>query len=248
METHSTLLALCVGNPPWPEPRFNIKMASYQYRKSHCWDKTVIRSSYLHNGISYTGKMTSLYWIRDQWFSTQTGCNVESGHFSFFMLTGTSHWTNNWSVRDLRSHVVMLMWCHCNMKFYENLFHTTSLSDLPPHYSDVMTGAMVYQITSLTIVYSGVYSGADKKKHQSSASLAFVWGIHWWPVNSPQMASNAENVSIWSCHHELRSDQGLYSLNRCFYVYRNHHYKLQMVWRLSQLYNENPYPNVMVSS
>ena len=39
-------------------------MLSYQYRKPHCGDKTVVRSSYLHNGISYTGKMTSLYWIR----------------------------------------------------------------------------------------------------------------------------------------------------------------------------------------
>ena len=45
-------------------PWFNIKMSSYQYRKSHCGDKTVVRSSYLHNGISYTGKMASLYWIR----------------------------------------------------------------------------------------------------------------------------------------------------------------------------------------
>ena len=44
-------------------PRFNIKMSSYQYRKSHCGDKTVVRSSYLHNGTSYTGKMSSLYWI-----------------------------------------------------------------------------------------------------------------------------------------------------------------------------------------
>ena len=44
-------------------PWFNIKMSSYQYRKSHCGDKTVVRSSYLHNGISYTGKMTSLYWF-----------------------------------------------------------------------------------------------------------------------------------------------------------------------------------------
>ena len=41
------------------------------------------------------------------------------------------------------------------------------------------------QITSLTIVYSIVYSDADQRKHQSSASLAFVWGIHRWPVNSP---------------------------------------------------------------
>ena len=38
--------------------------------------------------------------------------------------------------------------------------------------------AITSQITSLTIVYSTVYSGADKKKHQSSASLVFVQGIH----------------------------------------------------------------------
>ena len=43
---------------------FNMKMTSYRYRKSHCGDNTVVNSSYLHNGISYTGKMTSLYWIR----------------------------------------------------------------------------------------------------------------------------------------------------------------------------------------
>ena len=53
------------------------------------------------------------------------------------------------------------------------------------HYNDVIMGAMVSQITSLTIVYSTVYSGADQSKHQSSASLAFVWGIHRSPVNSP---------------------------------------------------------------
>ena len=41
------------------------------------------------------------------------------------------------------------------------------------------------QITSLTIVYSTVYSGTDQIKVQSSASLAFVRGIHRWPVNSP---------------------------------------------------------------
>ena len=46
-------------------------------------------------------------------------------------------------------------------------------------------GTMASQITSLAIVYSTVYSGADKRKHQSSASLAFVWGIHRGPVNSP---------------------------------------------------------------
>ena len=46
-------------------------------------------------------------------------------------------------------------------------------------------GAIASQITSLTIVYSTVYSDADQRKHQSSASLAFVRGIHRGPVNSP---------------------------------------------------------------
>ena len=50
------------------------------------------------------------------------------------------------------------------------------------HYSDVIMGAMASKITSLMIVYSTVYSGADQIKYQSSASLA-VRGIHRWPVN-----------------------------------------------------------------
>ena len=53
------------------------------------------------------------------------------------------------------------------------------------HYCDVRMGANASQITSLTIVYSTVYSGADQRQHQSSASLAFVRGIHRRPVNSP---------------------------------------------------------------
>ena len=52
-------------------------------------------------------------------------------------------------------------------------------------------GVMASHITSLTIVYETVNSGADQRKHQSSASLAFVRGIQRW-----QRASNAEKVSI----------------------------------------------------
>ena len=53
------------------------------------------------------------------------------------------------------------------------------------HYDDVITGAMASRVTSLTTVYSTVYSDAAQRKHQSSASLAFVRGIHRGPVNSP---------------------------------------------------------------
>ena len=53
------------------------------------------------------------------------------------------------------------------------------------HYDDVIMGAIASLITSLTIVYSTVFSDAAQRKHQSSASLAFVWGSHRGPVNSP---------------------------------------------------------------
>ena len=53
------------------------------------------------------------------------------------------------------------------------------------HYNDVIMSTMASQVTSLTIVYSSVYSGANQRKHQSSVSLAFGKGIHQWPVNFP---------------------------------------------------------------
>ena len=63
---------------------------------------------------------------------------------------------------------------------------------------------MASQITNLSIIYSTVYSGADKRKHQSSASLVFVRGIHLWPVNSPhkgpvtrKMFSFDDVIRIW---------------------------------------------------
>ena len=77
------------------------------------------------------------------------------------------------------------------------------------HYSGVILGTMAFQIASLTIVYSTVHSGADQRKHQSSASLAFVrrmWPVnfpHKWPVKRemfPFMTSSCINIFF------LRSD------------------------------------------
>ena len=69
------------------------------------------------------------------------------------------------------------------------------------HYTDVMMGAMVAQITSLVVVYATVNSGVDQRKHQSYASLAFVWIPRTNYEFPAQMASNAENVSIWWRYH-----------------------------------------------
>ena len=72
------------------------------------------------------------------------------------------------------------------------------------HYNDVKMSAVASQTTSLTIVYPTVYSGTDQRKHQSSASLAFVRGIHRWPVSSPhKWPVTRKNVSIWWRHHVL---------------------------------------------
>ena len=57
------------------------------------------------------------------------------------------------------------------------------------HYNDVIMSALASQITSLTIVYSTVYSGANQRKHQSFASLDFVRVIHRRPADSPHKGS-----------------------------------------------------------
>ena len=85
------------------------------------------------------------------------------------LLFGYFHWTA-WSI---------LIFQLCGM-----MFSKACESELM-HYSDVIMGVMTSQITSVTIVYSTVCWGADQRKHQSFASLAFVRGIHRWPVNSP---------------------------------------------------------------
>ena len=71
------------------------------------------------------------------------------------------------------------------------------------HYTDVIMTTMASQITSLTVVYSTVYSDADQRKHQSSASLAFVWGIHrdrWIPRTKGQLRGKCFHLmtSSWT--------------------------------------------------
>ena len=76
-------------------------------------------------------------------------------------------------------------WKNCRWNWTHSKTTTKQTKTRTVHYDDVIMGTIASQITSLTIVYSTVYSGADQSKHKSSASLAFVWGIHRGPVNSP---------------------------------------------------------------
>ena len=111
----------------------------------------------------------------------------------------TNGWVKNREVGDLRRHpahygvivmpykIIGVIYSHPCHNFKGGLAAANSwwTDMINYHYGDVMMGTMTSQITSLTIVYSAIYSGADQRKHESSASLAFVRGIHRGPVNSP---------------------------------------------------------------
>ena len=93
--------------------------------------------------------------------------------------------------RDMRNGVIqqnIISMATLHRQRQQNIIHF--------HYGDVIMGAIVSQITSLAIVYSTVYSDAEQRKHQSSASLAFVWEIHRGPVNSPHKWSVTRKMTI----------------------------------------------------
>ena len=77
-------------------------------------------------------------------------------------------------------------WPHYNGTALYNIFQGPMSYIGSIHYKDIIMSATASQITGLMIVYSMVYAGLDQRKHQSSASLAFVRGIHRWPVTSPR--------------------------------------------------------------
>ena len=104
---------------------------------------------------------------------------------------------------------------NARMEFTEPILHAPmcldgkvshlSVSSIPTyHYSDVIMKTIASLITSLAVVYSTVYSNADQRKHQSSASLAFVWGIHrdrWIPRTKGQLRGKCFHLMTSSCTH-----------------------------------------------
>ena len=102
-------------------------------------------------------------------------------------------WT--WTGNQPHSASTIVQFTDKCMCLTDSIHYTTT-----QHYNDVIIGVIASEIPSFTIVYSIVYSGADQREHLSSAPLAFVRGK--FPA---QMASNAENVSIWWRHHEYFS-------------------------------------------
>ena len=95
-------------------------------------------------------------------------------------------------------------------------FHSTRVYNTlvfnSQHYNDVIVSAVASQITGFWVVCSTVCSGADQRKHRSSASLTLCEG------NSPvtgefpsQRASDAENIFIWWRHHETHTEHKIHT-------------------------------------
>ena len=123
--------------------------------------------------------------------------NVIHTMFDFYMLNVFTFFTDTF--------YGLLMNCH--------LFSISNVCFIcfipfPPvsqasHYSDVIMAVMGSQITSFTIVYSTVYSGTDKKTSKLPVTGLCAWNSPVTGEFPAQMASNAENVTIWLRHHVL---------------------------------------------
>ena len=101
--------------------------------------------------------------------------------------TGDAPTTSEWSTILLPNKVRLILetwryWGHDKMGPKGPINSKPTLHD-----NDVIMSVKASRITSLTIVYSSIYSGKDQRKHQSPASLALVRGIHRWLVNSPHI-------------------------------------------------------------
>ena len=142
----------------------------------------------LLSGIVYRkilGKHFMFYWSKNEFMTTFHNFKhdyIKKFYWSFDIF----HWS---------SYFLVFHW-----PWPEDWQDLHSLSRNSHHYNDPIMGAIASQITSLAIVYSD----ADQRKHQSSASLAFVAGNSLGTGEFPaQMASNAKNISIWWCHHDI---------------------------------------------
>ena len=119
-------------------------------------------------------------------------------HKPFPTNIGKVHWHNIASRTDnnvnrslIRNGILICRFEHCHLVCVGLLFFAHTC-----HYNDVTMDSLASQITSLTIVYSAVYSGADQRKHQSSASRAFVRVI---PRTNGQLRGKCFHLMTSSC-------------------------------------------------
>ena len=126
---------------------------------------------------------------KENWNQSKTVCSIMLNQLSFktyFQKVG-QHTNGKWLIHGAKTPQGQSVAKpgYISSSFFWTTYFLWSLGgpcDMSQnHYNDVIMGAIASQITSLTIVYSIFYSDADQRKHQSSASLAFVRGINRGP-------------------------------------------------------------------
>ena len=195
METFSALLAICAGNSPVPgecpiqrpmtrsfdvfiDLRPNKRLSKHWWG---WWFKTPSGPLWRHcHGCDVSVDNN------DPPFQNAHACNVQRHRLSVTVSSCQQHaivarpMSINWGGNgDEYRNFSKQLNCYpipCKHEFFK--VHTSKSSD-------VIMSAMVSQNTGIFVVHSTVYSGANQRKRQSSASLAFVTRIHRWPVNSP---------------------------------------------------------------
>ena len=133
--------------------------------------------------------------------SPHKGQSTRSFDVFFYLLL--NKWMSKQSWRRWLETPSRSLWCNCNGKGEPGFARFESR-----HYDDVIMTMMASQITSLTVVYSIVYSDADQRKHQSSASLFFVRGIHrdrWIPRTKGQLRGKCFHLMTSLCKFRIGS-------------------------------------------
>ena len=170
----------------------------------YCWNgNVVIKMNFLHR------KLTTSFTASDEKF-------VKMTKFSLQCIGNQCMWPMYWNVNKnkINNHGhCMISMALCKRDITQLLMHWSytffALSHPNDHYTDVIMTAMVSQIISLKVVYSTVYSDTDQRNHQSSASLAFVRGIHrdrWIPHTKGQLREK--------CFHLMTTS---YMTDKCTY-------------------------------
>ena len=134
-----------------------MKMTCYQYRKSQCGDKTILWSSFLQTGISYTGTMTSLYWILALGYSYGASCLIGS-------------------VTLVSSLVQVMAWCQTGRKPLHGLkIKTKEIYNTP-----MKIAAVLFDIIPSKLGNSGLAFTSNKSSNKKG-----LWQRYKFNVSSP---------------------------------------------------------------
>ena len=153
-----------------------------------------MRTFYLTNRLQYP---------RDIHVRVLHGCWAAPSVINLLSSCRCSHYSNGrFAYNTKYSHIAITMLLIRNPRPFCIIYNNVAYE--MEHYIDVIMTTMASQITSLTVVYSTVYSDADQRKHQSSTSLAFVWEIHrdrWIPRTKGQLRGKCFHLMTSSWMH-----------------------------------------------